>query len=172
MTYSDDEIKKYLNILHNYKSGESSEDVTHRCRPENYSEYLGQYLCNECGQLKGNILGKFDINDMERLHYQKKSIYYRKYYFDKKINIISKLIDLNSEEKSILYDRLLELDSNKIKIINKKYNRKRMININYIIKKILEEMDCEKSKNINLKINPKILKIYDDWWGEYKEIIL
>ena len=46
-----------------------------------------------------------------------------------------------------------------------------MININYIIKKILVEMECEKYKNIKIKISPKILDIYDKWWESYKEIL-
>ena len=46
-----------------------------------------------------------------------------------------------------------------------------MININFIIKKILEEMGCEKYKNIKIKISPKILETYNNWWKSYKETI-
>ena len=171
MSYSEEEISKYLNILNNYKKDEDEdEDVdTHTCK--SFDTYLGQYLCIECGKLKGHILGQFDINDVDRIHYQKKSIYHRKYYFDKKVKNISKLINLTDEEKCELYDKLLILDSNNMKVINKKYFRKRMININYVIKKILEEMGCEKYKNIEIKISPQILEIYDNWWESYKEII-
>ena len=128
-------------------------------------------MCNECGVLNGHILGNIELKDFDRLHYQKKSIYYRKYYFEKKVNNISKLINLDDEKKCELYEKLLEMDSNYMKEINKKYSRKRMININYIIQKILEEMGCEKYKNIKLKISPQILKIYDDWWKSYKEMV-
>ena len=172
MSYSDDEIKKYLNILHNYKNDEVKFTACKGClKPEDFSEYLGQYICNECGVLKGHIIGNLELKDFDRLHYQKKSIYHRKYYFDKKVKNISKLINLTNEEKSILYDRLIILDSNNINIINKEYNRKRMINVNYLIKKILEEMGCEKYKKIKNKINPKILDIYNNWWEEYKILI-
>ena len=55
--------------------------------------------------------------------------------------------------------------------INKQYFRKRMINITYVIKKILDEMGCEKYKNLELKISPKTLEIYDSWWETYKELL-
>ena len=131
---------------------------------------MGQWLCVECGVLKGHILGKYDINDCDRLHYQKKSIYHRKYYYEKKVNNITNLIGLNDEEKSELYERLLELNSENMSIINKKYSRKRIININYILKKILKEMGCKKYVNIKLKISPKIFKIYKNWWKSYCNI--
>ena len=170
MSYSEEEVKKYLNILHEYKRGVQGENPPlHVC--ESFEIYLGQYLCIECGKIKGDVLGDFDINDIDRLHYQKKSIYHRKYYFEKKVNIISKLIDLNDEEKCELYEKLIEIDTINIIVINKKYSRKRMININYLIKKILEKMGCEKYKNIKLKISPKILEFYDKWLKSYKELI-
>ena len=171
MKFTDDEISKYLNILSNYKrEGGVGETVgAHACK--SFEIYMGQYLCIECGRLKGHVLGEFDINDSDRLHYQKKSIYHRKYYFEKKVNIISKIIGLNDEEKSCLYERLLELDCINMDVVNKKFFRKRMININYIIKNILKEMGCEKYKIINLKISPQILEIYDDWWERFKEMI-
>ena len=58
-----------------------------------------------------------------------------------------------------------------MEILNKQYFRKRMININYVIKKNLEEMGCENYKNIKFKISPKILEIYDKWWDSYKKLI-
>ena len=136
MSYSDEEIQKYLNILHNYKNTHKRKVFkgTHICKREG-DAYLGQHLCIECGKLCGHILGQYDINDFDRLHYQKKSVYHRKYYFEKKVNNISKLINLDDEEKCELYEKLLELDSNNMKVINDKYSRKRMININYVIKK-------------------------------------
>ena len=45
-----------------------------------------------------------------------------------------------------------------------------MISIEYLIKKILEEMGCEKYKLIYLKISPQTLEIYEKWWLSYKEL--
>ena len=88
----------------------------------------------------------------------------------KKVNQISKVINLNDEEKCKLYDRLLKIDNYIMEILNKQYFRKRMININYLIKKLLEEMGCEKYKLIDLKISPETLKVYEQWWISYKKM--
>ena len=55
-----------------------------------------------------------------------------------------------------------------MEILNNQYFRKRMININYLTKKLLEEMGCEKYKLLVLKISPQTLEIYEKWWDSYK----
>ena len=57
-----------------------------------------------------------------------------------------------------------------MEVLNKQYFRKRMISIEYLIQKILEEMGCEKYKLIVLKISPQTLDIYEKWWKSYKEL--
>ena len=165
MRYSEDEIKKYLDILAEYKPKRPYSSCS-----LDLIEYQGLYLCRCCSQIKGRVL-KSDIKDYERTHYQKKSLYHRKYYFEKKVNNISKIIGLNSEEKNILYENLLNINPKCIKIVNKEFGRKRMISINFIIIKILEEMKCDKYKNFENKISNKILKIYNEWWVTYKAIL-
>ena len=175
MSYTEEEIKKYLNILSNYKKNLQQFTLKYKCKccsnTESFSSYSGYNMCNECGTLNGHILGQFDVKDFDRLYYRKKSIYNRKYYYDKKVKNISKLINLNDEQKCELYNRLLKIDNYITKILNKQYFRKRMININYVIKKNLEEMGCENYKCIELKITPQILEIYDNWWESYKKLI-
>ena len=156
MNYREEEIKKYLNILSNYKKTINQFTLKLKCKgcsnTESFSSYLGYNMCNECGVLNGHILGNVELKDFDRLHYQKKSIYHRKYYFDKKVKNISKLINLTDEEKCELYDKLLILDSNNMKVINKKYFRKRMININYVIKKFWRKWDVKNIKILKLKL--------------------
>ena len=106
------------------------------------------------------------------MYYRKKSISIRKYHYEKKVNQISKRINLTDEEKGMLYERLKEINNYIMEILNKKYFRKRMINNNYLIKKLLEEMGCEKFQLINLKISPQTLEIYEKWWISYKELKL
>ena len=62
----------------------------------------------------------------------------------------------------------MAIDNHVMKILNNQYFRKRMINIFYLIKKLLEEMGCEKSKLVYLKISPQTLEIYEKWWDSYK----
>ena len=179
MNYTEEEIKRYLNIIHNYKAeregvigGTIASPICKGCsNTESFSTYSGYNMCNECGTLNGHFLGYFDVKDFDRLYYRKKSIYHGKYYYDKKVKKISKLINLSYEQKCELYNRLLKIDNYTMEILNKQYFRKRMININYLIKKILEEIGCEKYKNIEVKISPQTLEIYDKWWESYKNLI-
>ena len=73
-----------------------------------------------------------------------KSIYQRKYHYEKKVDQVSKKISLTDEQKYELYTKLMEIDNHVMEILNKQYCRKRMISIFYLIKKLLEEMDCKK----------------------------
>ena len=175
MSYTEEEIKKYLEILHNYTSKPVEEvNVKAKCsnceNTESFTIDSGYKICDECGVLNGHVLGFFDVKDYDRLYYRKKSIYHRKYHYEKKVNQISKILNLTDEQKCELYDKLMKIDNHIMEILNKQYYRKRMININYLSKKILEEMGCEKYKLIYLKISPQTLEIYEKWWDRYKEL--
>ena len=174
MSYTEEEIKTYLEILNNYNKPMKQISPKSKCSKCSYSEFFtidsGYKICDECGTANGHVLGFFDVKDYDRLHYRKKSIYHRKYHYEKKVDQISKLINLNDEQKCELYDRLIKIDNYIMEILNKQYFRKRMININYLTKKLLEEMGCEKYKLIDLKISSQTLEIYDQWWVSYKDL--
>ena len=174
MSYTDEEINKYLKILSNYNNRMQQFSPKSKCKgcpnTKSFTIDSGLKICDECGTENGHVLGQFDLKDFDRLHYRKKSIYHRKYHYEKKVNQISKLINLNDEQKCELYDRLIKIDNYIMEILNKQYFRKRMININYLTKKLLEEMGCEKYKLIDLKISPQTLEIYDQWWASYKDL--
>ena len=175
MTYTEDQIKKYLEILHNYTSQPVEEvKVKAKCcncqNSECFTIDSGYKICDYCGVANGHVLGFYDVKDYDRLYFRKKSIYHRKYHYEKKVNQISKRINLNDEQKCELYDKLLKIDNFIMEILNKQYFRKRMININYLTKKVLEEMGCEKYKLIVLKISPQTLEIYEQWWLSYKDL--
>ena len=172
MSYTEEEINKYLNILHNYNKPMQQITPKSKClgcsNTKSFTIDLGYKICDECGVLNGHVLGFFDLKDFDRLHYRKKSIYHRKYHYEKKVNEISKRINLTDEEKCKLYDKLIKIDNHMMEILNKQYLRKRMININYLTKKFLEEMGCEKYKLIELKISSITFEIYEKWWNFYK----
>ncbi|CAH3175005.1 unnamed protein product [Porites evermanni] len=52
----------------------------------------GYHLCENCGTTNGHVLGYYDIKEYDRFHFQKKSVYQCKYYYEKKVNQISKRI--------------------------------------------------------------------------------
>ena len=112
MPYTEEEIKKYLEIQNNYSSKPIEEvDVKAKCsnclNTECFTIDSGLKICYECGVSNGHVLGFFDVKDYDRLYYRKKSIYHRKYHYEKKVNQISKRINLTDEQKCELYDKLL-----------------------------------------------------------------
>ena len=178
MNYSEGQIKKYLELLHNYTKN-FTEEVNLKAKCSNcknstsFTIDYGYKICEECGVANGHVLGFYDNKDHERLHYRKKSVYQRNYYYEKKVNKISKSINLTNKQKNKLLSKLIEIDSHVREILNKEYNRKRMISIKYLIKKLLDEMGGESrkaSKLIYLKISPQTLDNYQNWWVSYKSL--
>ena len=89
MSYTEEEIKKYLNILYNYNKPIQQITTKSKCKgclnTESFTIDSGYKICDECGVLNGHVLGFFDVKDFDRLHYRKKSIYHRKYHYKKKL---------------------------------------------------------------------------------------
>ena len=135
--------------------------------PEFYIE-SGFYMCESCDSPNGHARGYYDIKEYDRFHYRKKSIYQRKYHYENKVKDISKRLALTDDYQHCLYNKLMEIEEKNIKEINKHFNRKRMISVFYLIKKLLEEMGCEKYKQIGLKLSKKTFAKYEKWWEYYK----
>ena len=174
MTYTEDQIKQYLDILHNYtKQPVEDAGVSRRAKcwncqnSECFFIHLGYKICDYCVAANGHVLGYYDVKDYDRLYFRKKSIYQRKYHYEKKVDQVSRRLNLTEDEKCELYNKLMAIDNHVMEILNKKYCRKRMISIFYLIKKLLEEMGCEKSKLVYLKISPQTLVNYEKWWNSY-----
>ena len=128
----------------------------------------GSYMCESCDSLNGHALGYYDLKEYDRFHYRKKSIYQRKYHYKNKVKDISKRLSLTDDEQYCLYNKIMEIDQETITKINKHFNRKRMISVFYLIKKLLEEMGCEKYKQIGLKLSKQTFANYEKWWEYYK----
>ena len=107
MCYTEEEIKRYMEILHKYtkppeeKSSETS--IKSKCcncqRDDCFSIYSGYKICENCSVLNGHVLGYHDYKDYDRLHFRKKSIYQRKYHYEKKVNQVSKRLQLTEDQK-------------------------------------------------------------------------
>ena len=175
MTYTEDQIKQYLEILHNYTKpveevNESKNAKCCNCQSKCFTIDSGYKICDYCGVENGHVLGIYNVKDYDRLYFRKKSIYQRKYHYEKKVNQVSKRLNLTDEQRYELYNKLMKIDNNVMEILNKKYCRKRMISIFYLIKRSLEEMGCEKSKLVYLKISPQTLEKYEKWWDSYNSL--
>ena len=176
MCYTEEQIKKYLEILNKYKNlSVENGDRKVKCWNCHNSDcffiHLGYSICDHCGGANGHVLGFYDVKDYDRLHFRKKSIYQRKYHYEKKANQVSKRLHLTEEQKYCLYNKLMDIDNHFMEILNKQYCRKRMICIFYLIKKLLEEMGCEKYKLVYLKISNQTLENYEKWWDSYKSLL-
>ena len=174
MSYTEEQIKQYLEMLHNYTKKpieEVSDSRRVKCwncqNSECFFIHLGFNICDYCSASNGHVLGFYDVQDYDRLHFRKKSIYQRKYHYEKKVDQVSRRLHLTEDEKCELYNKLMAIDNHVMEILNKKYCRKRMISIFYLIKKLLEEMGCEKYKLVYLKISPQTLENYEKWWSSY-----
>ena len=176
MSYTKEEIEKYLQILRSYNNSQSEGEVCTKvrcsnCQSDSFLVDSGYNICDSCGSTNGHVLGYFDLKEYDRFHFRKMSIYQRKYYYEKKVNQVSKRLNLSDEQRYELYNKLMEIDNHVMEILNKKYCRKRMISIFYLIKKLLEEMGCEKSKLVYLKISDQTMENYEKWWDRYKSLL-
>ena len=174
MTYTKEEIEKYLEILKSYKNqSEEKENKKVRCsncQSNSFTIESGYNICDSCGLTNGHVLGYFDLKEYDRFHFRKKSIYQRKYHYEKKVDQVSRRLHLTEDEKCELCNKLMAIDNHVMEILNKQFCRKRMISIFYLIKKLLEEMGCEKSKLVYLKISPQSMESYKKWWKSYKSL--
>ena len=178
MCYTEEEIKRYLEILHSY-TNPSVEEVSEvsrkvKCwncqRDDCFTIYSGFKVCENCGGQNAHVLGYYDHKDYDRLHFRKKSIYQRKYHYEKRLRKVCKTLQLTEDQKYELYNKLMAIENNVMEILNKQFCRKRMISIFYIIKKILEEMGNEKYKLFHLNISEQTLENYNKWWNSYKSL--
>ena len=87
------------------------------------------------------------------------------------MNDISQKYDLDYKpEVNLKLKSNLEKIDKALDKINDKYGRKRLINISYLIKRILRKYDKTEAKKIKLEFSDKTLEFYDDWYKTYRKI--
>ena len=125
MSYTEEEIEKYLEILRSYKTQpEEKENTKVRCRncqSDSFCVESGHNICDSCGTTNGHVLGYFDLKEYDRFHFRKKSIYQRKYHYEKKVDQVSKRLHLTEDEKYELYNKLMNIDNHVMEILNKQF---------------------------------------------------
>ena len=75
---------------------------------------------------------------------------------------------MSSNEKYELLLKLQKIDK-VLEKINEKWKRKRLINIAYLIKRVLSEYDKTRADKIQLHLSEKILRFYDKWYDNFKK---
>ena len=102
MTYTKEEIEKYLEILRSYSQSEEKENKKVRCsncQSDSFVIDSGYNVCDSCGLTNGHVLGYFDLKEYDRFYFRKKSIYQRKYHYEKKVDQVSRRLHLTEDEK-------------------------------------------------------------------------
>ena len=173
MSFTENEIKKYLDIFRSYTKPPDKTDrkiSCSSCQKTDFDLVSGFVFCVNCGSQNGRYFDSFDKRDQDRLLFRKKSIYQRKYHFEKKVKQVSKRLNLSEDEKYNLYSKLMEIDNKIMKKLNEQFKRKRSINVIFLIKKILEEMNNPKHSLIELSIGDQTMENYEKWWQSYKSL--
>ena len=183
MTYYEEEITQYTNILQNFNDGldvytpvldnhiplKIPEKVScENCGNTHFFKDHGFRYCDKCFYSIGRVFIK-DFTSKDRCHFQKKSVYKRSYHYQNKLEEISKKYNLDIRPE-VHYKLRLDLEKIDIALnkINDTYKRKRLINITYLIKRILGEYDKSEADKILLKLSDKTLKFYDSWYKTYE----
>ena len=184
MTYSEEEIQKYLSILQNFKDGlnvyssvkdehippETPEHIScEHCGNTHFFEDGGFRYCKKCFYSVGRVFIK-EVTFKDRCCFNQKCIYKREYHYQNKIEEINRKFGLkiSSQEKFELLLKLQKIDYVMEKI-NEKWKRKRLINISYLIKRVLGEYDKTRADKIQLRLSEKILKFYDEWYDNFQK---
>ena len=168
MTYSEEEITQYTNILRNLNDGldvytpvldnhiplKIPEKLScENCGNTHFCKDNGFRYCNKCFYSIGRVFIK-DFTSKGRCNFQKKSVYKRSYHYQNKLEEISKKYDLDIRPE-VHYKLRSDLEKIDMKLnkINDQYKRKRLINISHLIKRILGEYDKSEADKIQLKLS-------------------
>ena len=176
MSYTEEEIECYSNILKNLNDGldiyapildniplTTPKKVSFKiCGNKRFFKDRGFRFCNKCFHSIGRVFIK-DFTSKDRCHFQKKSVYKRSYHFQNKLDEIRQKYDLDIKPEVYfkLKSDLKKIDKS-LNTINIQYGRKRLINISYLIKRILGEYDKNEAD--------KTLNFYDNWFETYQAI--
>ena len=184
MSYSEEEIQKYLNILQNYKDGldiispvkdelvppETPEKVScENCGNTHFFKDGGYRYCKKCVHSVGRVFIK-EMTFKDRCCFRQKCIYKREYHYQNKIEEINRNfgLEMSSQEKFELLLKLQKIDKVMEKI-NEKWKRKRLINITYLMKRVLSETGESRADKIQLHLSQKILNFYDEWYDHFQK---
>ena len=123
----------------------------------------GIQVCQSCGVVQGYDYVKEYVDFYENKHrFMRKSVYHREYHINNCIMNVKKKYNIE-----ISYNQTCKIDAIFVDIGNilPQVNgiRKRMISINYIMRKIFDMMGIP-YKNIPISKSKKTLAFYDRYW--------
>lgn len=166
-------VEEYNKILNSFNNGITYTKILNyfdqkvtcvNCQNLEFIKIKEYFCCGNYGYGLGHYIGNFDKRDYDRTIYRKKSIDQREYHYKNKIKMADKKFNLNldSDERYELYRKLMAIDEKAIDKINKKFKRKRLINVFFLIKKFLTN-----DNKIELKLPEKTSEFYNEWYDFY-----
>ena len=130
----------------------------------------GMQVCRSCGVVQGYNYAKEYVDFYENRHrFIRKSVYNRKYHVNNNILKIQEKygIELSNSQKNKI-DSIYVAIGNVINDVN--CTRKRMISINFIMRKIFKMMGIP-YKNIPISKSKKTLAFYNQYWAKIMFLI-
>ena len=129
----------------------------------------GIYTCISCGLVNGVVYKSAFFNFYENMYkIVRKSIYIRKYHIENLINIllINQGVELTHKQRTQIY-KIFELIGFVTNQINE--NRKRIISVKYLLKRIFDMMDIK--YNIPITKSIRTLNFYNAYWEKIMTLI-
>ena len=129
----------------------------------------GIYTCISCGLVNGVVYKSAFFNFYENMYkIVRKSIYIRKYHIENLINIllINQGVELTHKQRIQIY-KIFELIGFVTNQINE--NRKRIISVKYLLKRIFDMMDIK--YNIPITKSIRTLNFYNAYWEKIMTLI-
>ena len=128
-------------------------------------------VCKKCGSVNGyKPLIEFVDFHSNKHRFHRKSVYQRKYHIE---NIMNNIAVKNGFQITVKNrDKILRIFGEIGKVVKSvNIDRKRMININFILKQIFEMLDLPFEK-VKTSKSKKTLQLYEQYWKDIKKLII
>ena len=152
------------------KIGKRTKKIEQCCSQPEIVNDNNMLVCKNCGIVNGyKPLIEYVEFHQNKHRFHRKSVYQRKYHIE---NIINNVALKNNFQISVKNkDKILRIFmevGTVINLVNKE--RKRMININFILQKIFKMLNLPYEK-IKITKSKKTLQMYNEYWNEILSII-
>ena len=140
------------------------------CNKQDIINDNGQIVCQNCGIVQGFKYAKEYVNFYENIHrFRNKSVYERKYYIDNRLLDIQCKYSIHLTCQDQIKMKKIFSEIGKI-LDDVNGARKRMISINFILRKVLSMMNLPFDK-IPITKSKKTLAFYNEYWAKIMSLI-
>ena len=145
---------------------EGDKEADSCCSVHDVENYNGMNVCLNCGLVHGYAYVNDYIDFYENMHrIHRKSIYQRKYHIE---NVCFRnRVELTHDQRDRIHKVFVEIGTI-LHLVNR--TRKRVISINFIMRRIFEMMDIP-YKQIPISTTKKTLALYDQYWASIMSLI-